>query len=355
MMTNLVTKIVRVFLTGVWRLIRKIAGPRGLILLGEQLIQAIENQQKVYITYHYRPAYSNEVLTEGYGSTNDNRVAIVLQGPILGEKSFTLETVKLYQKHFRDTSIILSTWSDENPDYIARFRELEITLILNEKPEHAGASNINYQIISSSAGVQKAKEIGAEYVLKTRTDQRMYATGVVDYFYNICEQFPVTGGFVRQKKRIVGISLNTFKYRMYGLSDMLIYGHVEDMLLYWNGTLDERESPVEVLPSRISLREHALRNICEVYLSRNFLKQIGRNLEWTLQGSWGAFSDNFVVVDKEVLDLLWPKYGRREYFWRSYGKNEYFQEITFNEWLNIYAHFDKLEIPENLIDQLPNC
>lgn len=325
-------------------------GRRGEGLLRD-LLEAVEDDEKAFVTYHSRPMNSSSVGNQSDEVKNQRRLAIVIQGPIISKNDFTLETVKIYKKHFSIAFIILSTWSDEDVAVIGRFKELDVSVILNEKPAYANASNINFQIVSTRSGIKKAQELGAEYVLKTRTDQRMYAPNIADYLYNITETFPVKSGYGRQRKRIVGVSLNTFKYRMYGLSDMLIYGHIDDILLYWDVALDERRfSNEDIRKASVSLRGFALWRVCEVYLATEFLQKVGRKLEWSLADSWGVFRDHFCVVDKEQLDLFWPKYNRREYRWLGYAEIANSQEMTFREWLNIYSNLGNKQIPEEMLE-----
>lgn len=224
----------------------------------KELIEVAEENKRVFATYHSRPMNSSSVGTQSDKVANQKQLAIVIQGPITRENDFTLETVKIYKKHFSDAIIILSTWEDALPVIIKQFEKLGIPVLLNKKPDYAGISNINFQIVSSRNGIRKARELGAEYALKLRTDQRIYAPNVADYLYNITEVFPVREGY-SQKKRIVGMSLNTFKYRMYGLSDMLIYGHIDDMMLYWDVSLDQRVFNAEEIEEfGSSLRKFAM-------------------------------------------------------------------------------------------------
>ncbi|MBU1519058.1 MAG: WavE lipopolysaccharide synthesis family protein [Planctomycetes bacterium] len=343
-------KIIAALFGTLWRCVRKILGRRGEGLLRD-LLEAVEDDEKAFVTYHSRPMNSSSVGNQSDEVKNQRRLAIVIQGPIISKNDFTLETVKIYKKHFSIAFIILSTWSDEDVAVIGRFKELDVSVILNEKPAYANASNINFQIVSTRSGIKKAQELGAEYVLKTRTDQRMYAPNIADYLYNITETFPVKSGYGRQRKRIVGVSLNTFKYRMYGLSDMLIYGHIDDILLYWDVALDERRfSNEDIRKASVSLRGFALWRVCEVYLATEFLQKVGRKLEWSLADSWGVFRDHFCVVDKEQLDLFWPKYNRREYRWLGYAEIANSQEMTFREWLNIYSNLGNKQIPEEMLE-----
>lgn len=342
-------KTIKTLFKALLRCIRRILGQRGHGLLRD-LIEAAEEDEKVFITYHSRPMNSALVCTRSDDISNQKRLGIVIQGPIISKNNFTLETVKLYKHHFNDAIIILSTWEDEDNETVKQFEALDISVILNKKPVYSGQSNINYQIVSAGAGIRKAHKLGAEYALKTRTDQRIYAPNVADYLYNITEVFPVRHGY-HQRKRIVGVSLNSFKYRMYGLSDMMIYGHIDDMLLYWNAALDERVFGDDEIRNAIAtLRNFAVWRVCEVYLTTEYLIKVGRKLEWTLKDSWDAFSDHFCIVDKEQLDLFWPKYNRFEYRWLDYTININSEEITFREWLNIYNNLANKKVSEAILN-----
>jgi hypothetical protein len=342
-------KTITTLLRAIFKLIPKVPVVSGLL---RDLIEVVGEREKLFNTYHSRPMNSASVCTRSDEVRNQKRLGIVIQGPIIGENDFTLETVKIYKKHFSDALIILSTWEDEDSAAVMRFEELGISVILNEKPNYSGTSNINFQIVSAASGIRKAHELGVEYVLKTRTDQRIYAPNVADYLYNITETFPVSPRYETQRRRIVCISLNTFKYRMYGLSDMLSYGHIDDMLLYWNVDCDNRVfDDEEIQKGSSSLRNFALWRVCEVYLATEFLQKVGRNLEWTLKDSWGAFADHFCIVDKEQLDLFWPKYNRQEYRWLDYTGRINHQEMTFREWFNIYSNLTHKKIPgDNILD-----
>jgi hypothetical protein len=345
---KVVIKKIGIFLFSlVYRLIRL----TGLIQCGvaKNIIQVIEADQKKFITYHCRPIRSVEIETRADNVKNTRKLAIVIQGPVLRDNDFTLETTKLYKKHFPRAIIILSTWEEESPETIKEFGDLGIEVILNEKPDYVGVSNINLQIVSSGSGVSRAHELGAKYAMKTRTDQRMYAPNAGEFLYNITETFPIN--CPKQKERIVGMSLNTFKYRLYGLSDMFTYGHIDDMLLYWNPDLDQR---VMAMTDGIgdTPRKFSQLRLCEVYLATEFLAKIGREMRWSLKDSWQVFADHFCVVDKEQLDLFWPKYNRLEYPQQTYtvSRNSK-QELTFRDWLNIYFDLNNIEIHEDILDE----
>lgn len=329
-------------------LLGKVIGNNRLL----ELIADTLEKENSFITYHFRPkmAKAAKIQSDADG-TDINPLAIVIQGPIIHKDNFTLETIKIYQQNFGRAKIILSTWDDESPASLRQIEDIGIIVILNQKPVYSGISNINLQITSTRSGMQKAKDFGAMYALKTRTDQRMYAPNLANLFYDITEIFPIKGNWPKQTKRIVGCGLNTFKYRMYGISDMVIYGHINDMLLYWDADIDERYfDEQQKLEAGSSLRSFAMWRVCEVYLATEFLLKVGRELKWTLQDSWEAFADHFCVIEKEQLDFYWPKYNHAEYRWRAYNGDLRMQELSFGDWLNLYTSIKTKIVSESILD-----
>jgi hypothetical protein len=348
MIGNIVTKILN-------RLFAIICLIIPLHILKETLnsiLFEIEKREKTWITHHTRPKFASAIGTFSDKLKFSSKTAIVIQGPIIKDEDFTLETIKIYKKNFDDTIIILSTWEDENKDYLEKIKQEGIEIVLCKKPEYPGISNINFQITTSIEGLRLAKEYGVDFALKTRTDQRMYAPNIKEFLCNIIEEFPVIPGYM-QKMRIVGVSLNTFKYRLYGLSDMNIFGQIDDLLLYWGVDLDERRfNDKEISMANCSIKNWAEWRVCEVYLITEFLKKIGRRLEWTLEDSWKVYSDHCCIVDKEILDLYWYKYERRkEYRYLCYDSIRANHELNFREWLNLHNNLNnKRNIPEEVLD-----
>ena len=316
----------------------------------QYIMTMLNTKGEGYLTYHSRPKFSKDISTWSDILKKMPRFAIVIQGPIDKENDFTLETVRIYKKHFKNAIIILSTWENENKEYLVNFEKEEIFILLNKLPEYVGEKNINLQIVSSFTGMQKARELKAEYAMKTRTDQRIYSLSVYEFLYNMIKAFPLKYKN-EQKERLVGISINTFKYRLYNVSDMGMFGNIDDMLLYWGVELDNRgpESFPPYVPCR-TLLELAKLRVAESYLETEFFKKINRNFDFTLKDSWKAYAEHFIIVDKESLDLFWKKYGNKEYRWLAYVPKAY-QELSFKEWFNLYSNIsNKEKIPENVLD-----
>jgi len=325
-------------------------GKRKLLSLFEIVIEKVQKSSNYFITYNKRPILP--ISNFNKISNTNIHFAIVVQGPIVKNNSFTFETLNLYRNNYPNAIIILSTWEDEGKEVKVWEKALGIIVLYNSKPSIMGFSNINLQIISTKNGIKKAKELGAEYVIKTRTDQRFYVDNVDQYFINILENFPLKSSSSRQQKRIIGLSLNTFKYRMYGLSDMFIFGHISDMLLYWDIPLDERTfNKNEIEKFNKTLRTYANWRICEVYLMTEFLNKTNHNLLWTIEDSWKVFSNQFCIIDSNSIDLYWGKYTFLENRWISYDdKVNQYEEFSFKDWLNLYTNFSSIQVPEHYLD-----
>ena len=229
----------------------------------------IETILKIFITYHTRPKYTDSIKykTFYYNNIDFQTLAIVMQGPLILKDNFTIETLKLYRNFFPTVKIILSTWDTEDEEYVNKVRKLNIIVLQNKKPALAGIANINLQIASSTTGINHAKKLGCKYVLKTRTDQRIYSDHFLQFIYASLKKFPLTHRSA-QKERIIAFNLNTFMFRPYSVSDMINFGHVDDMIKYWCLEYDTRG--LEDLPVSNTLIGWSKQRLAEVYFVTSF-------------------------------------------------------------------------------------
>jgi len=94
---------------------------------------------------------------------------------------------------------------------------------------------------------------------------------------------------------------------------------------------------MSVLPNKDSvILRFALLATCEVRYCSEFLSRTGWSLRWTLEDSWLAFSDRFLILDASSVDLFWPKYTTEEERWRTYDGNPRFEEVGFSLWVSIF-------------------
>ena len=317
------------------------------IILGTKktLIKIIENVFHGYITFHLRPKTFYNLNQQADSLKKYPQTAIIIQGPLLRDDKFTLNTIRIYKKIFKEYPIILTTWEDEDPDYLNELKNEGIEIVLNQKPDYPGISHINYQLVSTSNGIKRAKELGMDYVLKTRTDLRLYNPNSIEFLANMLKVFPAIND--KQRKRIAIGSINTFKYRPYSASDMVMFGQIDDMTAYWGVAPDTRKT----FPPSDLIGDWSRAKLCEVYLSANYLEHLGRTLEWTIADSWQMYADHFCVFDAQSLDIYWHKYSReREYRRLEYGIMKNDQELTFAEWLALYAgRENKKTVPETIL------
>ncbi|MBI2552432.1 hypothetical protein HYW17_04000 [Candidatus Uhrbacteria bacterium] len=297
-----------------------------LIVVKEKLFflwRVIERMRGQLTTLHRRPMYAKDYALVRDAPADHARLAVVLQGPIVRDADFTLETIKFYRIIFPNTPVIVSTWDDEDAEYLDRLRKEGAEVLVNKKPAYRGPSNINFQITSASAGIQRAKDIGVDYVIKNRTDQRVYSPNSREFLLNLVKAFPLTHNYPLQKQRLANLCFATFKYKLYHASDTFIFGAIEDLLLYFDVALVS-DQPRD----KIFIPEH--------YLFSEFLKRIGRTLKGTLEDSWATYAEHLVIADQASLDLYWHKPKRhREYPEREYHRNEN-RLVYFSEWLNLY-------------------
>lgn len=297
-----------------------------------------------FVTFHHRPKRNDQIGTWPDPDCGTAGCAIVMQGPIAKEHAFTVETLRLYRRTMPDATLILSTWEDEDPQSLARISDLGVTVVKNRKPALAGLSNINMQIVSASAGMRHAAGLGARWIMKTRTDQRLYEPNVLPFLIGIAEAFPV-GGDTPQRNRIIGIGHGSLKFAPYHVTDQTLFGDAQDMLAYWSPPLQDEAVMARWPEGReATYLNHSIaalirETVPEAYLASRFLMQMGRNLDWTIADSWAAYRDHFCFVDYGTTDFFWLKtqtYTGREYT-RSYETMVIRREMNFLEWMLLYS------------------
>lgn len=276
-------------------------------------------------------------------------LCIVIQGPIVKENDFTLETCKIYKKIFNNSeTIILSTWDTEDKKYLKNFESIGVKVLLSKAPDFAGRANLNYQILSTMKGLEEGEKLGCEYAIKTRTDQRFYSTNLSRDLFNLLKIYPPSPNY-NMHSRLVALSFNSFKYRYYGISDMFLFGNTQDMLKYWNSPLDTKKyEEYKTIKQKDLWQQYC----SETYIALHFLKNIGVTPEYTLKHTWKIYKDLFIFIDKEILDMYWPKYTNLNSRWRLFRPNM-LEEMRHSDWLNLYLN-DDFFIKEDIELLIPN-
>lgn len=288
---------------------------------------------------------------------HNRKLAIIMQGPICIQDSMTLDSVHFYKKMYPHSEVIISTWDDEDDNVIDELQKAGAIIVKSSPPTKSGILNVNYQIISSRAGLRKAQELGYEYAVKTRTDQRIYKNYIFDHMIMELERYkPVLGS--EQERRITLLAMNYGNmFTPYYMSDFLYLGHIGDLLALFSAPLDTRASTRNqfVIEKGISRRMCSkIKYSPEIYLLKHYLTDIlNYDCDDTVKAYWTAVKKYFICYSIKDVDLFWTKYGRCYELNKYYG--DFFLEpeqeqgmatLCFDHmnWLGLY--YDTMEYRE---------
>ena len=286
-----------------------------------------------YLTFHLRPKHSKNFELESTCNIED-KIAIIIQRPIQDKFEFLKNTLNIYKKVFKNSIIIISTWKDENIELINSLKGENIFIIFNDEPEKA-QSNVNHQIYSTNKALNLANECGARFSLKTRSDVRINKNNLESFLVSLIDTFPVKkNNFINS--RIIVPSLITFKYRIYSLSDIVMFGETNDLLNYFkNETFAIGLEKFGLNKNNLLKNETPI--VAEVFLCSRFIRQIEGRIDWTLDGWWESLKDYFCIIDNSSLDLFWYKYDwQYEYRYLRTYSDKFARAIDFQDWLSLY-------------------
>lgn len=275
-------------------------------------------------------------------------IGIILQGPIKQKDNFTLETIKYYRKVFPTAVLIVSTWDNENKAVLDRMKAEGAHIVTSELPEIRGVANVNCQIKSTLAGIFYAEKHGLHHVLKTRSDQRIYAWNSLRYLLELGHAFPVSPG-AKTKERLIIANEFTRRFMPFHFSDFLMFGTVDDLKLYW-------EQPYSSINERgyfSKISDANADNCAEMFLSRNFAAKIMPGCKYTPAEYYALLKDYFCIVDLHQLDLYWHwgqkwALGLKVKVRHFTAKDNSEMCIDFADWLYLYQNGEELYLPEKV-------
>ena len=286
-----------------------------------------------YLTFHLRPKKSENFYLKSTAKTEE-KFAIIIQGPIKDKFFFLKNTIEIYKKIFPNSSIIISTWENENINLINTLKKENIFILFNKEPAKS-LSNIDHQIYSTNSALKFAKEIGAKYSIKTRADIRINKNNLETFLLSLIRTFPAKkNNFINS--RIIVPSIITFKYRIYSLSDIVMFGETEDLIKYF-----DKETFAEGL-KKFNLNENnLLKNetpiVAEIFLCSRLVNNLEGKISWELNNWWATLKNYFCVIDNSSLDLFWYKYDwEYEYRYLRTYSGKFARAIDFQDWLALY-------------------
>jgi hypothetical protein len=273
----------------------------------------------------------------------DMSAAILIQGQIVQDGQFTIETIRLYRKIFPNIPLVVATWEAESVEDLRVIASLGARIILCKKPSGTGFLNFNLQRETTVKGLEAVRELGVARVLKTRSDQRIYNRFAIVFLQAMLLQFPPRNN-VSCKGRIFILSTTTLTNFPLHVCDMLQFGFIDDVCKFWGVPAHEedieRERFVSEMEGRLRVSEMLTREstIPEVCLGRFYAS--------LLYGEESLSDPKYVyqrmmheaigIVDQGQLDLSWPKYNSIEAF-RDYQIPWLLERFTFEKWLSLYS------------------
>ena len=308
--------------------------------------KAVETKS-TYVSYQIKPKDTTEIPILS-GLKQSHSFAIVLQGPICIKDEMTYNTVRFYKQTYPYANIIISTWADEAEENVKRLAELGAVIVRNEKPSNNGCWNVNYQIVSSLAGTKKAQELGCEFAVKTRTDQRVCKPFIFDTMLSTLQFFPSISE--KQKGRIVTLGVNSGgMFIPYHTCDFLYLGYTEDLIKLFSIPLDLRVDDMNIKRKLSCLTRHQLSEQMlppEIYIMKHYCMDVlGFCCKDTVESYWYVVRNYLICYGMKDVDLLWNKYNclfdLNFYTSSYYGKSDSPERLStmcfdFFNWLNLY-------------------
>jgi len=311
-----------------------------------------------YVSYIFRPKKSEN--TKFNIETYDNSsTAIIIQGPLYGLEDYVKETLYFYTKIFNNVLIILSTWEDEcSKNFIDNLKDHKnIKILRNNKPKTI--HNVDLQTASTISALKYAEGKKIDFCLKTRTDCRIYKKNAIFFLKNLLKNYPIDKKY-NLLHRIISCSIDTRKYRVYGLSDILLFSSTKNLIKYFDPN-EFKNSLIKMGLGNYPCVKNETAIINEIFLCARFLKENNFEIDWTLEDWWNKCRELFCIVDANSIDFFWYKYDWKyeQRFNTNYTSN-FEQSLQFSDWLCLYNNPDfifdkqlkeKWKIKDGVIEQ----
>jgi hypothetical protein len=164
---------------------------------------------------------------------------VVIQGPT----NYCKEIIDCY---IDIPNVVFSTWNDEPQENIDYIKSKNIDVIQSPKPSFAGYLNVNYQVLSTYAGLEYLRAKNVTEVLKIRSDLKPNNTHLL---LDILEQKPLTFlAICKPNIRPLYYELEYIHTSFDFPVDLLSYGNIENMMKCFNFQIEQNLSiPPEAL------------------------------------------------------------------------------------------------------------
>ena len=306
---------------------------------------AVESEN-LYVAYYIKPKDTVEIpILDDLDQSHS--FAIILQGPICTKDNMTLNSIRFYKKVYPYAVIIVSTWNDESEKELNKLAKQGALIVKNEKPSNSGILNINYQLVNSLAGVEKAKELGCTFAVKTRTDQRVCKPYIFDSMLSALKLFP--GGDYQKGRLVVLGECGGGMFIPFHSCDFLYLGYTDDLVHLFSAPLDKRNDDKDwrEIGSLLTRRKNFEQMIApEIYILKHYCSDVLRiQCEGTVESYWYVVKNYLICYGMKDIDLMWNKYDllyNLNFYSSAYDgdrdSSERLQTMCFDyfNWLNLY-------------------
>ena len=276
--------------------------------------------------------------------SSQEKIGIVIQGPLVKKDEMTLNTIKLYRFSYPKADVILSTWEDEDENYLDLCKKEGAIIVQSKKPLNNGILNVNFQIVSSFAGIKKAVELGNHYIAKTRSDQRVCRPYVFYSLINLIRNYPIEDNHSELEGRLITIPVNhNCMFTPFFMSDFFYFGIASDMLKLFSLELDKRsEQGLKKGFTRYDIASD--KAAPEIYILKNYMEKFtGSDCNCTVHDYWECIKQYLICVDQMMLDLYITKYNHShdlsltigERFYDDSKERKLTMKWGFVEWQNL--------------------
>jgi hypothetical protein len=277
--------------------------------------------------------------------------AIIFQGKFFNEDQETkfINNARALRDAYPKIKIIVSTYKEDINNELS-FDNLGIKIL---NCEDAGGLQIPYspnlsrQIETTINGLKYAKELGIKFAVKMRVDQHVSPVNFIELCLAMINTFTAKTGNectpTSTHKRIFVTSYNTFRRKPLHISDMLMFGEVESLIIYWkrcpawNFTCE-----TEKLLSKYPLISRINFHTPEVWLAARYLDSLGYELGDLKIANEYAWRNEFGIIDSAWVGQSWLKslsflntnLATNTWFFSNYFTNdiEDSAELTFKDW-----------------------
>jgi hypothetical protein len=236
---------------------------------------------------------------------------IVIHGKIRDENHFKYlnETIEILTRNLIKPNIFISVYDDKFYERIIETHgtkiQIESCLDAGELPDPYPKSLLQ-QTRSFYDGAKRAQKKGLKNVVKLRVDQRIRNQNAINYFSFMLKNYGLSQG--ERTNRVFSTSFNTFLNRPLGMSDMLMFSTVENMLEYWK-PFTSKEYLDFTLKLNDEYPDHIWNSfsIPEIWLAARYMTQKGLSLKSPWDINYLFWSKYAGVVNSDFIGHEWIK------------------------------------------------